>query len=225
MPRRGRIVIPNIPHHVTQRGGRRQDVFFSDGDREVYLNLLAESAARHGARFLTYALMTNHVHHLVVPLEKDSLQWTFQTSHKRYAEYINARGGWTGHLWQARFYSSPVDDRFFWTAVRYILQNPVKAHRVRQATDYPWSSARAHCAGSADRLISTEGPYAERLRSRTDWESWLAISENPEDVAHLRKCTFRDLPTGSTEFLDSLEREYGVIAHPPKMGRPKVVKS
>ncbi|MEY4701686.1 MAG: hypothetical protein RL326_1873 [Pseudomonadota bacterium] len=221
MPRRSRTVIPRIPHHVTQRGARRQDVFFTDRDRFVYLDLLSHNAARYGADLLAYTLMTNHVHHLVVPHEKDSLQWVFQVTHKRYAEYLNTRHNWTGHLWQSRFYSSAVDDSYFWTAVKYIYRNPVEAGMAAHAMDYPWSSARAHCNGTKDPYLTQEASLAPRLSMKVDWVDWLRSPVEAERIAQLRKCTRRDLPTGSPEFLDSLEEKYGVVAHAPKMGRPR----
>ncbi|MCB0358524.1 MAG: transposase [Bdellovibrionales bacterium] len=74
MARRRRIVIPGAPHHVTQRGSRRGPIFFRDSDRDVYLSLLGKNASRYGIKILGYCLMTNHVHHLVVPQESDSLR-------------------------------------------------------------------------------------------------------------------------------------------------------
>ena len=221
MSRDIRTVIPLLPHHVTQRGGRRQDVFFTPGDRAVYLELLTLYAQRYGVELLAYTLMTNHVHHLVVPHEKDSLRWTFQMTHKRYAEYITARNTWTGHLWQAKFFSSPVDESYFWVALRYIYRNPVEAGLVTHPADYPWSSASAHCGKGADPYINTEGRYGVRIATKTDISRWLGERPDPEHVKQLRRCTRRDLPTGAEEFLDSLEQEYGVRAHPPKVGRPK----
>ena len=141
MPRRKRIVIPNTPHHITQRGNRRQRVFFEDSQREYYLALLAENAQRYRTHVLSYCLMTNHVHLLLVPMQMDSLRWTLQRTHKQYADHINAIKGWSGHLWQQRFYSSPVDNSYFWTTLRYIQQNPVKAEMVSHpAFQYKWSS-------------------------------------------------------------------------------------
>jgi len=225
MPRRARVVIPNLPHHITQRGVRRQDVFFCDDDREVYLRLLKENAVKHGVAIIAYTLMTNHVHHLVAPSSPRALSLTYQITHKRYADYINARHQWTGHLWQSRFYSSPVDSDFFWIAVRYILQNPLKAGMVRHPTEYRWSSARHHCLGDLNSIITADPAWTERLGKRTDWMSWLEIIEDKEKVSALRENTLRDLPTGSSNFLDELERDFFVVAHPPKIGRPKVGKS
>lgn len=221
MSRRARVVIPNTPHHVTQRGGRRHDVFFEARDRQLYLRLLKENADRYGVQILVYALMTNHVHHLAVPLEKDSLRWTFQMTHKRYADHINARGGWSGHLWQQRFYSSPVDSDYIWITARYILRNPVEAKLAKHPTDYTWSSARAHLGLSSDPVLTAQPQWTEFLKQRTDWEEWLSHPEDPEKVALLRKRTAQDLPTGSESFLAQLEEQYGVRASPPKLGRPK----
>lgn len=214
-------MIPLLPHHVTQRGGRRQDVFFTPDDRSVYLELLTLYAHRYDLEILAYTLMTNHVHHLVVPHEKDSLRWTFQMTHKRYAEYINTRSKWTGHLWQARFFSSPVDETYFWIALRYIYRNPVEAKLATHPADYPWSSASAHCGRGVNPHIQTGGRYGIRIATRADMTQWLKKPSDPEHVKKLRTCTSRDLPTGSDDFLDSLEWQYGVRAHPPKIGRPK----
>jgi putative transposase len=196
-------------------------VFFTAGDRSVYLQLLTHYAQRYGVELLAYTLMTNHVHHLAVPHERDSLRWTFQMTHKRYAEFINARNQWTGHLWQAKFFSSPVDETYFWVALRYIYRNPVEAKLVKHPAEYPWSSALAHCENGVDPYINTEGRYGIRIATKADIRHWLAEPSDPEHIKQLKRCTNRDLPTGSDGFLDSLEREYGVRAHPPKMGRPK----
>lgn len=225
MPRRKRIVIPGLPHHVTQRGGRRQDVFFTNEDRRFYLKLLKDNAKRHGALILSYCLMTNHVHHLVVPLQRDSLRWTFQQTHKRYADMINGRQGWSGHLWQQRFYSSPVDDDYLWTTLRYIARNPVEAGLCRHPAEYEWSSAAAHCALREDIVLTNEETWVSRLRTRRDWIEWLSENDSKERLALLRSRTARDLPTGSEAFLNRLEQTYGVKAHPPKLGRPKKEKS
>ena len=62
MPRVARIVVPGAAHHVVQRGNNKQDVFFVDDDRRVYLELLREQGRRFGFRVDGYCLMTNHVH-------------------------------------------------------------------------------------------------------------------------------------------------------------------
>ena len=98
MPRIARIVAPGLPHHVTQRGNRRCDVFFQPADREKYLAMLADYAARYGLAVQAYCLMTNHVHLILVPAAAESLGRTLRDTHQAYASHINRRSGETGHL-------------------------------------------------------------------------------------------------------------------------------
>src|SRR4051794_7568134 len=110
MPRVARIVIPGLVHHVTQRGNNRQDVFFVNDDRAAYLRILAGQCLRHRVAILAYCLMTNHVHHLLIPATEDSLAKALGRAHWLYTQYVNRLHGRTGHLWQNRFYSCAMDD-------------------------------------------------------------------------------------------------------------------
>jgi putative transposase len=147
MARLARIVIPGAPHHVTQRGNRRQPVFFSDADRRLYLDLLRQGCAAAGVECLAWCLMDNHVHLILVPPAADGLRAALGEAHRRYSSRINAREGWTGYLFQGRFASYPMDDAHLMAAVRYVELNPVAAGLVAQAGDWRWSSARSHIAG------------------------------------------------------------------------------
>lgn len=158
MPRYARIVLPGIPHHITQRGVRRQTVFFEDNDYRQYLEYLSEYAQKYEVPLYAYCLMPNHVHHVAVPSRSDSLHKLFKSLHVKYAAFVNRRMEWTGHLWQARYYSSPLlDDRHAMAAVRYVEQNPVAASMVSGAAEYRWSSARAHCQRGTDEIIVRRG--------------------------------------------------------------------
>ena len=145
MPRMARVVIPGVPHHVTQRGNRGEEVFFCDDDRRRYLDLLAKYGAKHGLAVHAYCLMTNHVHLVVVPETAESLAAALKPLHLRHAQELNHRLNISGILWQGRFHSTPLDERHFWAAVRYVERNPVRTGMVEHAWDYPWSSAAAHC--------------------------------------------------------------------------------
>lgn len=147
MPRLARIVIPDVAHHVTQRGNRRLPVFFGDDDRRDYLALLAAAARAAGTACLAWCLMDNHVHLILVPSHPDGLRAMLGEAHRRYTRAINFREGWRGHLFQARFASYPMDDAHLMTAVRYVERNPVAAGMVARAEDWRWSSARSHIAG------------------------------------------------------------------------------
>lgn len=139
-----RVVIPGVPHHVTQRGVRSMDVFFDDEDRRAYLRLLSEQAQMHGVRFLAYCLMTNHVHLIAVPKTQQSLARAIGEAHRRYTRRINFRQGVRGYLFQGRFFSCPLDEYYLLAATRYAERNPVRAKRVRRPWNWPWSSAAYH---------------------------------------------------------------------------------
>lgn len=221
MPRTARFVLPGVPHHVTQRGNRRGKVFFTDVDYRTYLKWLREYAALRGVEVLAYCLMSNHVHLVVVPAHRDSLSRALKQLHMRYAQNLNRRRDWKGHLWQGRFFASPLDERHFWTALRYVERNPVRAGMVRRAEDYPWSSARARCGLRQDPVLSANGQWDRQLRGIGDWSAWLAAGEEPALIDELRTQTRKGLPCGSSEFVASLEASTGRVLRPRPRGRPR----
>jgi putative transposase len=152
-----------MPHHVTQRGNRRERVFFTEGDRNVYLEWLREYATRNGVGVLAYCLMTNHVHLVVVPATKDGLHRTLRPLHTRYAQRINRSRNWKGHIWQGRYFSSALDAPFLLAAIRYVERNPVRARMIDWAEEYPWSSAAAHCGLKTDPVLSIVSNRARPL--------------------------------------------------------------
>ena len=155
MPRLSRAVFAGVPHHITQRGNRRDDVFFTDEDRLVYLEWLQSYCQEHDVDVLAYCLMTNHIHLVLVPHTEDGLQRVLKPLHMRYAQRINRAKGWKGHLWQGRFFSSPLDDAYLMAAIRYVERNPIRVGLADKAEDYCWSSAAAHCGLKEDTLLST----------------------------------------------------------------------
>jgi putative transposase len=150
MPRTARLVVPNLPHHVTQRGNRKQKVFFCDEDRFFYMNLICKCAEKSDLILWAYCLMENHTHLIVVPQNTAGLAKGIGKAHQRYTRAINRREDWKGFLWQGRFHSYPLSERHLFAAIRYVEQNPVRAGIVRRAADYPWSSAKAHVSGKKD---------------------------------------------------------------------------
>jgi len=170
LPRTARQVLPGLPHHVTQRGNRRQPTFFHDGDYRLYRHLLAEHCQHAGVDVWAYSLLPNHVHLLLVPQTAGALTEAVGHTHRRYTAAINRREGWTGYLWQGRYGSEPlIHDHELLAAARYIELNPVEAGLVRRPQDWPWSSARAHLGWQADPLLTS----AELIEIVGDWESFL----------------------------------------------------
>ena len=215
MARLARVVVPGVPHHLTQRGNRRQDVFFTDADRRKFLTLLAEQCGQCGLEIWAYCLMSNHVHLVAVPASVDSLGRAMRRVNSRYATYVNRRQGWSGYLWQGRFYSTPLDESHFWSAVRYVERNPVRAGIVPRAEDYAWSSAAAHCGLATDELLSGDLEQSDHVGN---WRAWL-LDEDDAAVRLLRDRTRTGRPCGPTEFVQRLEKLLGRPLAPNKRGR------
>ena len=219
MPRIARVVVPGLPHHVTQRGNRRADVFFDDADRRRYLFLLGQYAERHGLAIWAYCLMTNHVHFVAVPAAAESLGRAFRDAHQAYASWLNRKMRESGHLWQGRFFSCVLDDPHVWACVRYVERNPVRAGLVARAEDWPWSSAAAHCGLCADGLLRpVQMPWPV-----PDWPAYLR-EEDDGVVAAIRRQTTTGRPCGSRLFVEHLESALGRLLRPRKRG-PKPKKS
>ena len=144
MPRSARIVIPDIPHHITQRGNYQQEVFDNNDNYKQYCEWINEYAQKNSVDILAYCLMGNHVHFIVIPKKENSLAKLFNTTHMRYSQYLNKERGMKGHLWQGRFYSCLLDDAHLYRAIRYVENNPVRAKMVKNAWDYEYSSAKDH---------------------------------------------------------------------------------
>ena len=135
MSRLARVVIPGLPHHVTQRGNGRARTFFGDDDYVLYRDLLAASCRAAGVEIWAWCLMPNHVHLMLVPPTPDALRRALSEAHRRYSRMVNFRQGWRGYLWQGRFASCPLDEAHALAAARYIELNPVRARLVARAAD------------------------------------------------------------------------------------------
>ena len=221
MPRLARPVFSGVPHHITQRGNRRENVFFSDADREAYLEWLAGYCAKHRVEVLAYCLMSNHIHVVAVPERGDALERVFRPLHTRYAQRINRLKKWKGHLWQGRFFSSALDEIYLWAAIRYVERNPVRARLVRRAENYPWSSAASHCGERADAVLTKDAEWMRQFKSIGDWSKWLAEGDRPEQLLVLRRHVERGLPCGAEGFVRKLERQARQLLRFRPRGRPK----
>lgn len=217
MPRLPRTVFADLPHHVTQRGNRRESIFFDDDDRLTYLSWLKEYADKHQVEVLAYCLMSNHIHLIAVPVADDGLQRMLKPLHMRYAQRVNRQQGWSGHLWQGRFFSSPLDDAYLWTAMRYVEGNPVRAGMVQRAEDYRWSSAAAHCIGQSDSLLNPESKWGKQFAAVDNWSGWLQMVDDAEKLDLLRQNADKGLPCGAADFVEDL----GIKAGRPLEGRPQ----
>ena len=191
MTRIARVVVPNFPHHVIQRGNRRQKTFFCEDEYQYYVELVSEYSRQTGTEVWAYCLMPNHVHLVMVPSTEDGLRATLGEAHRRYTRHINFREGSRGHLWQERFHSFSMDEDYLSATVRYVERNPVTAKLCKFPEDWKWSGARAHIKGEDDALVRVR-PMLDRVDR---WNAYLsdAVKLDKEELIERHARTGRPL--------------------------------
>lgn len=215
MPRQSRIVLPNVAHHIIQRGNYKQSVFNRETDFKKYCEWFKEYAEKYGIQTYAYCLMTNHVHFIVMPKKEDGLARVFNTLHMRYAQYVNKRKQVTGHLWQGRFFSCLLDEAHLYRAIRYVERNPVRAKIAQQAWEYPWSSAREHIGEGGGPI-----PLSRSFEmSSQEWKEYLTESDDKMDY-EIRLKTQRGLAVGSVQFVKDIENKLNRSLSRLGLGRP-----
>lgn len=214
MARLPRVVIPGLPHHVTQRGNGRARTFFGDDDYALYRDLLGEHCRAADVSVWAWCLMPNHVHLILVPQDEDGLRRALAPLHRRYAGLIHARRKRTGHFWQGRFGAVVMDDDYLAAALRYVSLNPVRARLVARPQDWRWSSTRAHLRGRGDGVTALAP-----IRKRFPRFAELLATEGDQDmVTRLREAESIGRPLGAADFLTRIERLTGRTLRPGKRG-------
>jgi putative transposase len=220
MPRMGRIVAVDMPHHITQRGNYQNAVFADDGDRQIYLKYIYKASKEANLRILAYCLMDNHVHFIAIPQEENSLAKTFNTAHMRYSQYFNKKRKVKGHLWQGRLFSCVLDETHLISAVRYIERNPVRAKMVKSPLDWKYSSAKAHTGGKEEFLCSVKELFNYIEFDEKKWKKYIIEKDEKEDKDNIVKHTASGRPLGSADFIARLENKLGKRLHALPWGRP-----
>lgn len=221
MARMARVVAPGFPHHITQRGNRRQQTFFCDEDYRSYIALMAEWCSRFKVTVWAYCLMPNHIHLIAVPQAEEGLRQAIGEAHRRYTRKINFREGWRGHLWQGRFASFPMDEIYLLAAARYVELNPVRAKLVDRPDAYKWSSAVAHQEGVDDRLVKV----SPLLGLVGNWEEFLSQAAPLDQMKELRRHEHTGRPLGSEGFVEKLEKGLGRVLRRQKPGPHRIISN
>ena len=218
MARLPRVIAVDGPHHVTQRANARHFILERDIDRKVYLDLLRQSLALQNVAMMGYCLMSNHVHLVLVPSRAESLGLSLKHAHGRYASYWNAIHQSSGHVWQGRYYSCPLDEPHLWEALRYPELNPVRAGLVAEPESWIWSSAAVHCAAGPDPGWLSLGLWKNHW-SAESWKAFLRAKEEESALTAIRVSTHTGRPLGTAEFVHALERTTQRLLAPQKRGR------
>ena len=141
------------------RGINKQVIFAEEEDRKKFLSILAESKEISGCKLFAYCLLGNHIH-LFLEEGEEPLENTMKRIGSKYVHWYNLKYSRAGHLFQDRFRSEPVDDaEYFYTVIRYIHQNPVKAG-LSETPDYRFSSFFAYLTPDKPGIVDTEIPLS-----------------------------------------------------------------
>ena len=205
MARIPRVELLGFPHHVTQRGNRRLQTFYSSADYRAYLRLMQEAKSNAAVSVWAYCLMPNHVHYVVVPTVQGGLARLMQHPHRRYAWRVNRRMQWQGHLWQSRFYSCPMDEEHLMATVRYFELNPVRAGLCSDPRQWRWSSVHAQLDGADDGLVDVE----RMLERVSDWAAFLSESSPADLINTIRENVMSGRPAGDEAFVTMAEKSSG----------------
>ena len=191
------------------------NIFFKDEDYLYYKKLLLEQCSIHELKVVSYCLMTNHVHLIVIPKNKESLSKAIGETHRLYTRKINFEQKVKGHLFQERFYSTPLDEEHFLYALRYVEQNPVKAYMVKHPWEYKYSSAKYRLKLiKEDKLLSSYEPIDKIL----NYQEFLETTTNDKII---QEKTRTGKPWGDENFYEKIKLLTGIDYTNKKAGRPK----
>ena len=225
MPRRARNYFPGLPYHLVQRGNNKDACFLEPENYEFYLELWQSASSRYGVAVHAWCLMTNHIHFLATPSTETSLSNTMKVVGSRYAQYINAKYGRTGTLWEGRHRSSLVQsERYLLTCMRYIELNPVRAGMVRRPEEYCWSTYGNNAWGDSgwhqphDEYLSLGTSAITRCHA---YRELFQEQLNFQDLHTIREAAHYCQPVGDDHFRRRIEQKYGMRPGYMKRGRPR----
>lgn len=217
-------MIPDVPHHVVQKGNHGLDIFHSDDDCVRYVTILRRQCERTGLTVQGYCLMPNHVHLVVTPSSEGSLSSAVGQAHHLYARRLNLGAERTGHVWEGRFYSCALDEAHFVRALVYVDRNPVRAGLARKPWEWRWSSAIAHTGKYDPAGLVDPDEWAE-LSEKVGWHEIVKQEEDGLLVERLREHTRTGRPLGDEGFLEEIEGRVGYSVMRWKQGRPWKTRS
>ena len=225
MARLPRLVVPNQPHHIIQKGNDSQVIFREVEDYTAFLGWLKDAAKQFRVAIHAYVLMPAHLHLLASPSDDPGLGKMMQWIGRHYVPYFNSKYQRTGTLWQGRYRATVIDSQqYFLLCSRYIESHPVRAGLVSSPEDYPWSSLAHHIGIRPDPLITDHSIYWSLGNTPFDREASykalieLGVSQKEADV--VTQATLKGWPLGSDAFKASLAKQVSRRVTPAKRGRP-----
>jgi len=208
-------------YHVLNRANARVPLFNKPADYAAFEQVLEEAQERVAMRILSYCVMPNHWHFVLWPREDGDLSefmaWLTLTHTQRWHAHRHSAG--TGHLYQGRFKSFPVQaDDHFLTLCRYVERNALRANLVTSADEWRWSSLwrRLHGDAAAQQILS-RWP----VRCPDDWLTWVNEPQADAELSALRRCITRGRPFGSDFWIKQAATRLGLETTLRPRGRPR----
>jgi putative transposase len=223
MPRRARTIVGGLIYHVLNRSNGRTTLFRKAADYEAFRHTLVEAHERTPLRILSFCVMPNHWHFVVWPKRGDGgevsdfFRWLTLTHTQRWHAHHRTSG--TGHLYQGRFKSFPIEqDEHFYTVARYVERNPLRAGLVRRAEEWPHASLALR--------LDPNRPEREVL---ADWplmlpRTWVEHVNQPQTEAEaeaVRRSIVRGAPFGGEAWTKRTVAALGLEHTQRPRGRPK----
>lgn len=225
MPRTARIIIPNAPHHILNRGNNKEVIFFDDEDFKFFLRQIKKYKEKFKIKIYHYCLMPNHYHFLIESESSQNLAKFMHGLMLVYAQYVQRKYGKIGHVWQGRYKSSLVDKEDYLIRCGYYIEdNPRRAGLVKDLKDWSWSSYQFYAYGKFDPVIDTDPEYfklgetsierqlnyQERITGVQD-EKWLKSIRGQLDQGIL----------GSQKFVKEMTKKFKIkLVRVGRRGRP-----
>jgi len=227
MPRKARVLLPNYPHHIVQRGHNRNTVFVADEDYQYYLDNLCEWKEKLGIKLFAWCLMTNHIHLLVEPgNDARDLSELMKRLAGRQTAYVNKLEKRSGSLWEGRFKISPVQrDEYLLACCRYIELNPVRAKMVEHPRHYIWSSYNERMGIKDAHMLDLDCMYLGLAATKSlrieRYNNYISEAISAHEMVFLKQAYSRNQLTGNARFIDEVERRIGLRIEARGRGKPK----
>lgn len=222
MPRMARVIVPNLPHHIVQRGHNRKAVFVEPYDYQYYLDTLLEWKRELGIKVYAWCLMTNHVHLILDPGDdRLAIGLLMKRLAGRQTRYVNKHESRSGSLWEGRYKASAIQtDSYLLQCCRYVELNPVRAAMVSRAENYPWSSYRSKIGLGGSPILDPDPCYAELARPTEQYRHFVEQGLSDEEYRLIRERVQRNGLTGNGAFIDEVEQRIGLRIEYRLPGRP-----
>ena len=221
MPRPKRVAPGGLIYHVLNRANARMTIFETKEDYAAFEQVLSEAVERFEMRLLSYCVMPNHWHLVVQPREAGQLSkftgWLTLTHTQRWHASRQSIG--TGHVYQGRFKSFPVqDDANFYAVCRYVERNPLSGKLVRKAENWQWSSLHRWKFGTAEqKQLLSQWP----IRRKQGWLAYVNKSITAREQQAVQQSIQRGCPFGEADWTKKIVKKLNLESTITPRGRPR----